>query len=114
MMQGAVEPGAAFLSGVDRGARGDAPLAALFQLRAGYLLGTLAPADAASFASGLLIGADLAASPGVAGRDVHVLAAEPLTALYAAAIDRCGGRIRPIHDASAFAAGVRAICSEAP
>lgn len=111
MLRGPVSDGIAFRSGVERARAGDL-LAALFEIRAGVLTGALGAADAPSRASGLLIGADIAASPGVVDRDVHVLAAEPLGALYASAIRHSGGRPIAVDAQVAFVAGAHAIWQE--
>ncbi|SFP57010.1 2-dehydro-3-deoxygalactonokinase [Sphingomonas rubra] len=105
MLDAPVTDGPAFREGLAR-ARSEAGLAtALFGVRAGVLLGTVAPADAASFASGLLIGADVAGrAPG--GR-VHLLGNGPLVDLYAAAIGENGAEVVPLDGTHAFAAGLR-------
>jgi len=105
-LSGAVAPGPAFLEGVaDSGAD---LLSRLFGIRAASLLGRRGDADAASYASGLLIGTDVAAR-GVAGRDVHVLAAPALGALYGAAITAFGGRAHAVDSHAAFLAGIIAL-----
>ncbi|KAB7644881.1 2-dehydro-3-deoxygalactonokinase [Polymorphobacter fuscus] len=103
MMQGPVAPGPAFCEGVDR--RGEDLTAALFEVRAGVLLGRRAAADGAAFASGLLIGAEIAAA-GDAGAPVHLLSEGPLAALYTAAIVRLGGTAEHIDSHRAFVAGI--------
>ena len=109
MLDGEVQDGPSFRRGVARGA-GAADLAvALFEVRSGVLLGALAQADAAAFASGVLIGADVGARPDVAGREVRLLAAGSLATLYAAAIEAQGGRALTIDSRAAFAAGVHQI-----
>jgi len=54
----------AFLAGFEAAQSGAAPTRALFQARARRLLGTLDPAHTASFVSGVLIGAEIAAEAG--------------------------------------------------
>lgn len=108
MVRGEVSAGPAFLAGVADA--GDDLLASLFGVRAAVLLGEIAPEDAASRASGLLIGADVRAR-GVAGRTIHVLADARLGALYAAAIAACGGRAEPVDSDRAFLAGIHRIRS---
>ena len=102
-----VEPGAAFRDGVTEGARRDLA-ASLFAIRARGVLGIADDAHAASFASGLLIGADTAAriEPGAT---VHILADPALGALYAGAIDALGGRSHHIDSQAAFVAGITRI-----
>lgn len=100
---GAVAPGPAFLEGVaDSGAD---LLSRLFGVRAAFLLGRRGEDEAASYASGLLIGSDARARD-VAGRDIHVLADPALGALYAAAIDALGGRALAVDSHAAFVAGI--------
>ncbi len=102
-----VELGSAFLAGVSEGARRDLA-ASLFAIRARGVLAITDDADAASFASGLLIGADTAAriEPGAT---VHILADPALGALYAGAIDALGGTSHHIDSQAAFVAGITRI-----
>ncbi|WP_373458499.1 2-dehydro-3-deoxygalactonokinase [Sphingomonas faeni] len=102
-----VEPGAAFLEGVAEGAKRDLA-ASLFVIRARGVLGLVDDAHAASFASGLLIGADTAARI-EAGTTVHILADPALGALYASAIDALGGTSHHIDSQAAFVAGITRI-----
>lgn len=102
----AVAPGPAFLEGVsDSGAD---LLSRLFGVRAAALLGRRGDGDAASYASGLLIGTDVRARS-VSGRDIYVLADPDLGALYAAAIGALGGRAHAVDSHAAFLAGIIAI-----
>lgn len=102
-----VEPGTAFLEGVTEGAKRDLA-ASLFAIRARGVLGLADDAHAASFASGLLIGADTVAriKPGAT---VHILADPALGALYASAIDALGGSSHHIDSQAAFVAGITRI-----
>ncbi len=102
-----VEPGAAFLEGVAEGAKRDLA-ASLFAIRARGVLGLADDAHAASFASGLLIGADTAARI-ERGTTVHILADPALGALYASAIDALGGIAHHIDSEAAFVAGITRI-----
>ena len=102
-----VEPGAAFLEGVAEGAKRDLA-ASLFAIRARGVLGIAEDTHAASFASGLLIGADTAARI-EAGATVHILADPALGALYASAIDALGGTSHHIDSQAAFVAGITRI-----
>jgi 2-dehydro-3-deoxygalactonokinase len=104
---GAVTLSAAFHDGVAAGRRRDL-LASLFEIRAAKLLGRRDDADAASYASGLLIGADVAARLGD-HRDVHLIADAPLGPLYAAAVNACGGTPHLIDSQAAFVAGITRI-----
>jgi 2-dehydro-3-deoxygalactonokinase len=102
-----VDPGAAFIEGVAEGAKRDLA-ASLFAIRARGVLGLADDAHAASFASGLLIGADTAARI-KAGTTVHILADPALGALYASAIDALGGTSHHIDSQAAFVAGITRI-----
>ncbi len=104
--------GPAFLEGVAEGRERDLA-ASLFGIRAAKLLGQRDDADAASFASGLLIGADVAARLKTMGHDeVHILADATLGGLYAAAVE-ANGRVPHIVDShAAFVAGIIAIESQ--
>lgn len=108
-LTGTVSDGAAFRDGVQRGAARDLA-AALFGIRASGVLGFRDDADAASYASGLLIGADVAARLDQ-GRDthVHILADPVLGGLYATAIETLGGTSSLIDSHHAFVAGITRI-----
>jgi 2-dehydro-3-deoxygalactonokinase len=103
-LTGSVAAGPAFLSGVAEGARRDLA-ASLFTIRARGLLGLLDESDAASFASGILIGADVAARVG-ANDEVYIIADLELGALYAAAVDALGGTSHRVDSHAAFVAGI--------
>jgi 2-dehydro-3-deoxygalactonokinase len=103
-MTGTVADGPAFREGVARSAEGDL-LTALFQVRPASLLGLRPDADAASFVSGLLIGADVRAQVG-AGETVYLLADPDLGALYAAALAEVGAAAVPVDSHAAFVAGI--------
>ena len=102
-------------SGVAASATGD-PLARLFALRAGHVLG-MPTDDAPGFASGLLIGAEVRAGLGSLGGEPPVLIGRPdLCALYAAAIAEVRGEppgSTPVIDGNAaFRAGIGALAKE--
>lgn len=101
----------AFRRGVREGARRDLA-ASLFRIRARGVLG-LQPSDcAASFASGLLIGADVQARLAeLPGQPIHLIAEGRLGALYAAAISELGGGCRVVESQAALVAGAAAIWS---
>lgn len=104
-----VAPGEAFLDGVTEGARRDLA-ASLFGIRAAGILGLRDDADAASYASGLLIGSDVATRLAETEHDiVHILADPGLGQLYAAAIEAQGRATRLIDSHAAFAAGIIAL-----
>jgi len=108
MLQAEPVAGAAFDDGVARGVEDRDLLGALFSVRAGVLLGRLARPDAASFASGVLIGADVASGV-AAGESVHLVADAKLGAFYARAIGLRGGTVIAIDSEAAFVAGVNQI-----
>jgi len=108
-LNGDAVPGAAFDAGVAEGRKRDLA-ASLFGIRAAKLLGVRDDADAAAYASGLLIGADVAAR--LAGSDaatVHILADPALGALYIAAIEAHGRSARLVDSHTAFGAGIIAM-----
>lgn len=109
MLDGEVSDTPAFRDGLSRGAGARDLAAALFEVRAAVLLGRRPGSDAAAFASGILIGADVGARDDVVGRDVHLLASGPLASLYAATIEAAGGRATTLDSHAAFAAGIHAI-----
>ncbi|MEG3089565.1 2-dehydro-3-deoxygalactonokinase [Sphingomonas sp. PB4P5] len=103
---GAVTDGAAFQDGVTEGAKRDLA-ASLFGIRASGVLGLRDDADAASYASGVLIGSDVAARLAEhTGQAVHILADPGLGALYAAAVTALGGTATIIDSHGAFVAGI--------
>ena len=109
MLDGTVADGVAFRDGLARGGGARDLTVALFEVRAAVLLGRRAPADAAAYARGVLIGADVGARDDIAGRDIHLLATGDLATLYTAAIADRGGRAVPIDSHAAFVAGIHAI-----
>lgn len=110
MLQQAVTPDEAFFTGVEVTFGGAQLTAELFSIRARVLLSLLDPSEAASLASGLLIGCDLRTGVNLgATSDVIVLGRPSLTKLYAAAIRHCGFNAREVDGAKAFVAGMHAI-----
>lgn len=102
--------GEAFRAGVRQGLEGRALTADLFGVRAGVLLGRMAAADAASFTSGLLIGADVRTGVGEgATAPIAVMGRPTLTALYAAALGEAGHACVEVDGETAFLAGITAI-----
>ena len=102
---GDVVRGAVFLAGAAEGAGRDLS-AGLFAIRARAVLGI--DRDATSFASGLLIGADVAARV-APGDHVHIIADPGLAALYGDAIAALGGTSSVIDSRAAFVAGITRI-----
>jgi 2-dehydro-3-deoxygalactonokinase len=106
LMAGPVHPGEAFGRGVERGLEGNGVTAELFKIRAAVLLGQAAAEDAPSYASGLLIGADLRVGLGFGTDEELVIMGRPeLTALYAEAVRLAGRRAREVDGEGAFLAG---------
>jgi len=102
--------GEAFHDGVRRGLAHDGLTAELFSVRARVLLDRAKREDAASYTSGLLIGADLRVGLRTAPEaEVIVMGRPELTSLYAAALTEAGQDAREVDGEKAFLAGVRAI-----
>ncbi len=97
----------AFRDGVREGAKRDLA-ASLFGIRASHVLGLRDDAQAASYASGVVIGGDVAARI-EGGRDVHLVADGDLATLYATAIETLGGRAIVSGCEDAFIAGITQI-----
>jgi len=111
-LAGDVTLGAAFREGVEDGKRQDLA-ASLFGIRAAKMLGRRDDADAASYASGLLIGTDVAARLASSGHDtVHILADPALGELYAAAIQAHDRNATLIDSHAAFVAGINEIVKQ--
>jgi 2-dehydro-3-deoxygalactonokinase len=105
---GEARPGAAFDEGVRRGLEGAALTADLFSVRARVLLGKARREDAAAFASGLLIGADVRTGLATAGYGpVFVMGRSDLTSLFAAALAVAGREARELEGDEAFLCGAR-------
>lgn len=113
LLQGQVEPDDPFCAGAELGLAGCDLAAQLFSIRAGVVLGRRDPATAASWASGLLIGADvrggLASCAGDPPRSVTVIGRPTLNRLYAAALAHAGVPSHCVDGATAFVAGMREI-----
>jgi 2-keto-3-deoxy-galactonokinase len=75
------------------------------------LLGQLDPAMAASFVSGVLIGADVNQARKHGVHSVHVIGEGELAILYAAALAEAGILAVPVDSHAAFVAGACAIWS---
>jgi 2-dehydro-3-deoxygalactonokinase len=110
-----VTPGDAFRDGVARGLDGATLSAELFSVRARVLLGDLARSSAASFTSGLLIGADIKVGLGMAaGTEMIILGRPELTSLYAEGAAIAGCAAREVDGAAAFLAGAVALARTVP
>ena len=102
--------GPSFLRGVERGFAHGELSAELFAVRARVLLSLMEESEAASYASGLLIGCDLRAGLSMhSGGEIVVLGTPTLTRLYAQALRHCGQMAREADGATAFVAGMVAI-----
>ena len=100
----------AFEAGVRRGLESDELTAELFSIRARVLLGKAPREDAASYASGLLIGTDMRIGLRSAEAGQVVVMGRPeLTRLYAAAVRIAGRDAMEVDGEGAFLAGARAI-----
>lgn len=98
--------GDAFLEGAREGAKRDLT-ASLFGIRAAKLLGLRDDADAAPFASGLIIGADVAARVAEHSFDTAYIIADPmLGGLYAATVEANGRAATIVDSHAAFVAGI--------
>jgi 2-dehydro-3-deoxygalactonokinase len=107
------EPGEAFRRGVVQGLEGRALSADLFGVRAGVLLGQAKAVDAASFVSGLLIGADVRTGLNeFPPAELVVMGRPELTALYAAALEVAGTGCRVVDGEAALLAGINAIVEQ--
>ena len=108
-MPGPATGGTEFEAGVRETLGGEPLLSALFRIRARGLLGD-ASGDAASRASGILIGSEVAAALAeFGGRRVALIGKPELCQLYATAIEMAGGDCCITDGADAFLAGVAAL-----
>ncbi len=103
-------PGRAFTEGVRHGFAGDILTAELFSVRARVLLGQAEAGDAASYTSGLLIGADVRSGLASAeSGEIVVMGRPELTQLYADALGIAGRPARQFDGERAFIAGIKCI-----
>jgi len=110
LLAGTVEVGDAFREGVRLGLTNQDLPAELFSVRARVLLDKAKREDAASFASGLLIGTDVRIGLSYpTSAQVTVMGRPELTRLYAAAIEAAGRPVREIDGERCFLAGIQAI-----
>jgi 2-dehydro-3-deoxygalactonokinase len=115
LLSNPVTPGDAFRSGVRRGLSQDGITAELFSVRARVLLGAAQREDAASYTSGLLIGADLRVGLRTAPEAKVIVMGRPeLTGLYAAALTEAGQEAREVDGEQAFLAGIRHLAELVP
>lgn len=110
LLRGEVAPGDAFVAGAKHGLAQDDLAAELFSIRARVLLKQAAQADAASYASGLLIGNDVRIGLRSAREGEIVVMGRPeLTELYGHVVGLAGRPVREVDGEQAFIAGARAI-----
>jgi 2-dehydro-3-deoxygalactonokinase len=110
LLGGEVTLGEAFREGIARGLGGATLSAELFTVRARVLLGDLPRPAAASFTSGLLIGADLKVGLAMAaGSEIIILGRPELTRLYAEGAAVAGHAAREVDGETAFLAGAVAL-----
>jgi len=108
LLKGQAENRAAFEAGARHGLANDDLAAELFSIRARVLLGKARREDAASYASGLLIGSDIriglrSAPPG----EIVVMGRPELTGLFARALGVAGRQSLKVDGEEAFLAGAR-------
>jgi 2-dehydro-3-deoxygalactonokinase len=107
MMEGTAHVPDAFAAGLARAQQPGGLLHHLFTVRTDGLFGTLAPAAAGSFLSGLLIGHEMiAATTAFAAREIVVVGSEQLAAPYRSAIEAAGRTARVVAGEAAVAAGL--------
>lgn len=107
LLQGEVEVNEAFCEGARRAGAEAALPAELFMVRARILLGQARKEDAASYASGLLIGTDVRIGLSVpSAADIVVMGRPELTRLYSAAIREAGRSTRELDGEKCFIQGV--------
>jgi len=110
LLQTPVEPNDAFKRGVRRAMDREMLGADLFGVRAGVLLGQASKNEASSYASGLLIGADVRIGlTWPAGTRISVIGRPELTRLYAAAIQEAGREAIELDGERCFLAGIQEI-----
>lgn len=108
-LKGVVTVNAAFHDGVQEAKRRDL-LSSLFGIRAAKLLDVRDDGDAASYASGLLIGSDVVAHVSENSNGIfHILSGPELGDLYVAAIEANGASAVLVDSHAAFVAGIIAI-----
>lgn len=104
------DTGEAFHKGARRGLSHDGLTAELFSIRARVLLDQAAREDAASYVSGLLIGADLRVGLRTEpDAELIVMGRPELTGLYVAALVEAGREAREVDGEEAFVGGVRQV-----
>lgn len=107
LLQGPVEVNDAFTRGVQQSMEHETLPADLFGVRAQVLLGQAKNEDAASYTSGLLIGADVRIGlTQPYGAEVTIIGRPDLTSLYAAAVTEHGRSATQLDGEQSFLAGI--------
>ena len=107
-------PDESFAAGVQHGLAEDDLTAELFSVRARVLLGSRPREEAASYISGLLIGADVRIGMRMRFEgEIIVMGRPELTGLYAAALGVAGCSAREVDGEQAFLTGVRHLAEHA-
>ena len=102
--------GDAFREGIRQGLSSGGLTSDLFSVRASVLLGRARRDDAASFTSGLLIGADLRVGLAIAAdSQIFVMGRPELTRLYVAGLEEAGKPAREVDGDDALLAGITKI-----
>jgi 2-dehydro-3-deoxygalactonokinase len=110
LLQGSVEPNEIFKEAARNAIYHESLPAELFSVRSRVLLGQSKKEDAASYASGLLIGADVRVGLSYpTGAEITVIGRPELTRLYAAAIAQASRTVVELDGERAFLAGVHEI-----
>ena len=103
----------AFQAGLAQGLKTDAPLARLFEVRAGHVLGSLAREHVSEFLSGLLIGNEAASMTRLWQPDrqqpLTIVASPALAGRYQQALNALGFQAQTLEGDAAFQAGIRSI-----
>jgi 2-dehydro-3-deoxygalactonokinase len=109
-LKGPVEPNDVFKQAAAYAISHEALPAALFSVRARVLLGQSKKEDAASYASGLLIGADVRVGLSYpTGAEITVIGRPELTQLYAAAVAQASRTVVELDGEQSFLAGIHEI-----
>jgi 2-dehydro-3-deoxygalactonokinase len=109
-LQGKVEPNDVFKSAAHEAIFNESLPAELFSVRARVLLGQAKKEDAASYASGLLIGTDVRIGLSLpTGAQITVIGRPELTKLYAAAIGQANREAVELDGERCFLAGIQEI-----
>lgn len=103
----------AYQRGLERGLETSAPLAALFEIRAMYLLNDLGHEEVSEYLSGLLIGHEVASMVRYwqprSQQPITIVAAHSLANRYQRALNHLGYSVQLVEGDYAFQAGIRSI-----